>query len=864
MQDKTTRVRPAAPPPRRGPAKPDGAARAAGEPAWRLWQARAALTWERLWPALWAPAALAGAFLALALANVLPLLPGWLHAAVLALFAVAIPLALYRGVRRFSPPDAAAARRRIERDSGLTHRPLSALRDAPAGGGATALALWHLHQERMRRTVRRLRVALPHPNVAARDPLALRMLVGLLLFVAVTGSWGDWRPRLAAAFSPHVAAGPAARPVALDLWLTPPEYTGLPPIFLKAGADDGTHAAPAPAPTTAAGPVKVPAGSLALGRVTGGGVPPTLEIGGAPVAFEAVDADSFQVQAPVTGGDRVAVTQDGGTLGSWPIEVVPDRPPTIAFVTPPAQTDHGALRIEYVAQDDYGIAGAVGTVRLAGEGLPKALDGEPIELPLALPGLNPKEARQAGFHDLTAHPWAGLPVTLRLTATDGAGQTGSSEELPMILPERVFNHPVARAIAELRKRLTLDPEARRPVAEALAELSAAPGQYHHDLVAFLAMRSAAARLILDPEASAVPSVQQLMWETALRIEDGGLSLAERDLRDAERRLAEALDRNASDEELRQLMDELQQALDRFMEAMAENLRQALERGEQVPQIPPELAQNMMDQSDIQQMLDRMREMAETGSRDAARQMLSQLQQMLENMRAGMTAQMQQGQNQAMETMRQLQDLMQQQQQLMDQTFQRAQEQMNAENGLPQPGGRTPRGRGQPQTSSPMMQQQAEQQEALRRQLGEMMRQMGEQMGDIPQPFGRAERAMRGAGEALQQGQPGAAVPNQAQAMQELQQGLQGMAEQMMQQMAGPGMMMGPPGQQPGRQPGRGRDPLNRNPSPFGQIDNGDVKVPAEADLQRAREILDELRRRSGEYDRPQMEREYIDRLLRQF
>ncbi|HEY0833835.1 MAG TPA: DUF4175 family protein, partial [Azospirillum sp.] len=140
------------------------------EPGFRLWQARMALLWERLWPALWAPATIAGAFLALALFNALPMLPGWLHALVLALFAAAVAWTLYRGLRGFAAPDEAAARRRLERDSGLTHRPLHVLRDSVAGGDAFAAALWRLHQERMRETVRRLRVALPHPNVAARDP----------------------------------------------------------------------------------------------------------------------------------------------------------------------------------------------------------------------------------------------------------------------------------------------------------------------------------------------------------------------------------------------------------------------------------------------------------------------------------------------------------------------------------------------------------------------------------------------------------------------------------------------------------------------------------------------------------------------
>ena len=45
---------------------------------------------------------------------------------------------------------------------------------------------------------------------------------------------------------------------------------------------------------------------------------------------------------------------------------------------------------------------------------------------------------------------------------------------------------------------------------------------------------------------------------------------------------------------------------------------------------------------------------------------------------------------------------------------------------------------------------------------------------------------------------------------------------------------------------------------------GTVKIPDQSDLARAREILDELRRRSGEATRAQEELEYIERLLRQF
>ena len=844
------------------------------EPRLRMGQARAALLWERLWPALWAPITIAGAFLALALLNVFLLLPGWLHALVLLLFVAAIGWTGWRGLRAFRLPDEDAARRRLERDSGLPHRPLHALRDRPSGNDPVAAELWRLHQERVRAAMRRLRVAMPlSDGLAAQDRYALRALVALVLVAAGGATWGDWKPRLVAAITPHFGGTATASVATLDLWVTPPEYTGLPPVFLKS-------ANPAHTPSLA-DPVPVPKGSLVLARVTGGSGTPALEAGSKSAAFETVDSSTFQIQQPIEDGTRIAVTQGSSVLGGWNVRIIPDNPPTIAYASPPAKGERGALRLDYTAQDDYGLAEAKAVVRLdLPEGEAPALDRSPLELPLALPGVRPREARNAAFHDLTAHPWAGLNVTIRLTALDGAGQTGSTEDVAMVLPERVFNHPVARAIVEERKKLTLRPQQFRiEVARALAEISSRPSQFGGDLVAFLAMRTAVNRLLLDEEAASVPAVQQLLWETALRIEDGGLSLAERDLRDAERRLAEALERGADDQELKKLMDELQAALDKFLDAMEQQMREALERGEQIPMVPPEMADQMMDRQDLQRMMEQMRQMAETGARDAARQMLSQLQQMMENMRNGAMAQMQQqGQNEAAQMMRELQELTQRQQQLLDQTFRQSQEQMGRQDGQQgqQQGPRNRQGRPQQgqqgqqgQSGSPLMQQQAEQQEALRRQLGELMRRMGEQQGgEIPRPLGRAERAMRDAGQALQQGQPGSAVPSQTQAMDELQQGMQAMAEQMMQQMMGqqgPAMSGQQPGQAQQRQgQGRNRDPLGRRPSGFGNYNNEDVKIPEEAELQRAREILDELRRRSGQYGRPQMEREYIDRLLKQF
>ena len=76
---------------------------------------------------------------------------------------------------------------------------------------------------------------------------------------------------------------------------------------------------------------------------------------------------------------------------------------------------------------------------------------------------------------------------------------------------------------------------------------------------------------------------------------------------------------------------------------------------------------------------------------------------------------------------------------------------------------------------------------------------------------------------------------------------------------------------PNGQPGRGQQRAQQNTDPLGRPlrgrDYGDdttVKVPGEIDVQRARRILEELRMRFGESYRPQLELDYIERLLKDF
>lgn len=788
----------------------------------RLGLAAAALLWERLWPALWPATALIGVFVAAALFDLPSLLPRSLHWTLLALVAGLLAAAIYDAVGRMRWPGRGAARRRVESASGLDHRPLTALEDKLVINTADpgTASLWQAHRARMEEAARRLKVGVPAGGLVRRDPYALRVLLCLALFIGAIDAGDDWSARLLRAIDPGMEPAAAAAAVGLDIWVTPPEYTGLPPQFL-----------PAASPKS---PIDVPIGSTVLAQVHGGRNPPQLKLDGHAGAFSRIDAHNFKDSATITAGSRLAVTQDGRTLGSWPIQVVPDLPPSVTFARPPSHSAAMALRLDYTAGDDYGVESVKAVIHRADDP-----GGPALTLNLPLPGLHLKAVRATSYTDLTANLWAGLPVQIELQATDARGQVGRSDTVETVLPERVFHNPIAKAIIEARKQLTLHPEDEDVVAETLSDLSLRPDRFNNDIVVFLALRTAQARLALDLHRSAIPPVQALLWQTALRIEDGRTPEMQQDLRNAMQRLQDALARNAPDAEISRLMRQVQQAMDRYFQALAQQMQHMKPN-----QLQPVDPAHMMSLQDLQRMLDRAREMARTGARQQARDLLAQLQRMLENLRLARPMFGQNGQNQMMS---QMQQMMREQQRLLDRSFSESRQ-------------------GQPNQD---MLSEAQRQEALRQMLQRLMQQLQRQGGQTPNALSRAERSMRGASQALRQGQPGQAVGPQSDALDALQEGARAMANRMMGNNYGNG-----PGGQPMDNPGLGqarRDPFGRllnTEQGNGGYDGGGKlrmgKATNDYALDKAKQILDELRRRAGERSRPEIERDYIDRLLKEF
>ena len=841
-------------------------------------QAWLALFWERLWPLLVPVLSLAGLFVALSWFGLWRHVSDPVRIGLLIAFAIALAAALAAALfalAHLALPGEVEALHRVEQVSALQHRPASGLRDtlSPVAQDAGAMALWTAHRKRLLAQMSGLRAGLPKPDLIKSDANGLRFAVPVMLALAAFVASGEHLVRLGEAFTPATTRMAAAG-ARIDAWIDPPAYTRQAPVFLT-GANllarpDG---------------VEVPAGSELVVRVHGLGRA-ALSLSDAPgsgagvgvAASEPARENVSEFRARLT-RSTVATLRDGPSqIAAWTFAVIADKAPTITLVGDPQPARSGALELNYSVQDDYGVVWAEARIERADAGEPGAAGARPLvgapSFPLSLPRLRVRQGKQETIKDLTAHPWAGTRVRLRLAARDGAGQEGLSAAHELVLPARQFVNPVARTLAEQRRELLMDAHQAGRVAHVLDGLTLAPERHLSRAGDHLALRSAYHRLVNARDDEALLEVADDLWAIALRLEDGDLSLAAQALRTAQEALRRALEDGASGADIRQLTEALREATQRYHEAAMEARPEGQKLGPQ----------------DLERMLDGIEQLAESGAYDPARELLNQQQRTMENLQTGRMQPMQQGRSPMGEALDQLGEMMRRQLQLMNETFRLARQPGHSpvsrerveellrdrwENlpGSELWGGQRPGPFTEEQIQETLRrfsENQQNRQEILRRledgqkQLQQALRQPMEQleaMGMRPgEDLGQAVRSMGRATGELGESLPGAAFADQEEALEALRQGAQSLARQMANQMQ-PGSMDG------GLRRGLYKfdeDPLGR---PLGKKGPGfgtQVKVPDEIDAQRAREILEMIRDRLNDPARPLIERNYLERLINRF
>jgi uncharacterized protein (TIGR02302 family) len=849
--------------------------------------ARRVLVAERVWPPLVYTLAVLIFFLAASWLGLWQFAPRAFRIAGVVLFAVAggIALAPLAWMRRPAPRDVLA---RLDRDAGANHRPASSLADSLANddGDPGTRAMWATHRARLERAVDAIRVAPPSPRMAERDPYAIRFGVALLAFAAAVVAGPEMYGRLASAFDwrtdQAIAAAAASR---IDAWIDPPPYAGRPPVVIDFKTADSQT-------------LNVPEDSILVVRGDPSLVETRIEgaISASDQKGEQADKTRTERRWTIHGGGKATILRGGAPAAVAVLSVTPAAAPTIASTEDPRANVSGSLTLAYHVDDRFGLASARADFARPHDGTtpaPRTL-APPPQAALQLPPTANGAGDAHTTVDLSEHPWAGAKVTMTLSAVSVSGKTGQSGPIEVTLPQRAFHNPLARALVEQRRDLILDPDhAPKGVETALAALAIAPEMFDTPANVYLGLKQANASLHKAKSDADLLDVAAMLWVMALQIEDGDSTQAERDLRAAEQALREALQRGASDAEIRKLMEQMREAAKRFMSEMARNSAPDANAKDQ----------NLQAQ-DLDKLLDQMEDTARNGSREDAQAMLDQMQEMFENMRSARDSEESPGEREMRKQIGELEKLLHDQQALRDDTFrsdQRDRSRKRAHNRAAPPGGDdqqaqpnddgsanpSDEGDNDADSSTKPDQDQADQdalplderQGALRDRLAELQRKLkslgmkGEKgfddaQGDMKEAEGDLSGDQGKPGKDGQNGKggkggKGAAVDAQGRALEALREGAQGLGKQMQSQGQGQGRngkgdyvaRRGRPGEQ------SGDDPLGRGAEGDKGREDGPLKETAGA-AERARRVMEELRRRLADPARPVDERDYLERLMK--
>ncbi|UWR32762.1 DUF4175 domain-containing protein [Sulfitobacter sp. W027] len=830
------------------------------------------LTWAGMWAealvqALWPMLTLLLAVLALLMMGAQDNLTGDLLWGVLAAVGLGFLGTLVFALRRFRIPSQAEALARL--DASLPGRPIRALLDDQAiGAGDTAsAAVWQAHQKRMAARAAQAQPVKGDLRVAQADPYALRY-VALLAFVVALVFGSVWRLGEVTQLTPGGAGGTLASGPVWEGWAEPPHHTGKPTLYLN---------------DLEAGALSLPAGTLITLRLYGelGALTMQETVSGRAGGATSEPAQDFTLR------QSGEISIEGPGARAWQITMLPDAAPQIERQGPPEVTALGEMSLPFAARDDYGVEAGEARISLdlasvdRRYGLTIDPDTRPeivVPLPMPITG-DRREFEESLIENFSKHPWANLPVSLELSVLDAAEQQAATEVSQLTLPGRRFFDPAAAAVIEMRRDLLWSRANAPRIAQVLRAVTYAPGEDLRSDVTVLRLKQLIRRLEirarygLDEEVKT--EMAEDLWALAIELEEGVLADALARMRRAQDRLNEAMKNGASSAEIAELMEELRRATEEYLEQLQ---RQQAQEGDGEGQ-QPQGESMQMTQDDLQRMMDRIQELMEQGRMAEAAEALRQLQEMMENMRVTQGQPGEGGNSPGEQAMEGLSETLREQQGLSDQAFRDLQEQFNPGTGAGENEGNEGRNGGQGRGQSHEGQQgqggqsgedgaeeglagrQQALRDELRRQEGRLPGQ-GTPEGDAARDaLDRAGEAMDRAGKALRRDELAEAIDNQAQAMEALREGMRSLGDAMEQEQG-----EGQPGQgtAEGDRRAEARDPLGREQGGNGANSSDAPLAQGPDDQGRARRLLDEIRRRSGEAERPEVERDYLNRLLDRF
>ena len=757
---------------------------------------------------------LAAAFLALLFFGVFNLLPPFWHHIILGAFFLSALLSLYR-LKYFSFPRGKHINQRLEEINNLNFQPLYSYQDkrASSDDDAIATALWEENKRRLAKQLKNLKIGFPNPSISHIDPHALRIPIFLLFFLSLFYLSQKTSFEWAALWAPKASQAENVLATHLELWVTPPPYTHRPAIYL-------TH-------LSGKGSISVPEGSVVAVEAGQKNLKITLQGKNLKPQSSSSEAKGalFISHYRLIENCTLIISQIHHRQ-SWQFKVEKAPSPQIALSdTLPTPVGNGVLRLKYTVEDKYGVAKAWATFQPVHK--PHAFQTEnkqfsselyaPLQLNLTLPSHGTKTAEIT--KNVFIHPYAGKEVALTLYAKNKIGKIGKSKTYYFILPKYIFSNPLSQALMEQRNLLASDTSSYYRVTDMLDALLLYPEKRLKNIPLFLSLKGAQTRLFLASNDEELREACNYLWTIAWHLQEK-LQNAKQRLEQAEEDLKEAINRHANPQEIHQLMQNLYQAMQNYLA----ELRKSPASGTNKKNSNKHM--KYLSQAETQQLLQQLEQKAQNGDTAAAQQLLSLFKQIMENThngaRSGEGGQgSNAGEQQSMQqnsTQKQLQSLLQQQEDVLNKSYQ-----YQTDAGMSSKS---------PQELQKQLDDLQQKQHALNAKLNELAKSLNGQQQTL-QSLKEAQKAMQQAAEDLDQGN----TAHGQKAQQEALKNLSTLAKQL-------------------NTPHKDTDPLGRG---IGQ-ENEKVDLPARK-KQEALEILKAIQQLLSHPHLPEIERNYLNKLL---
>ncbi|MCS5596090.1 MAG: DUF4175 domain-containing protein [Alphaproteobacteria bacterium] len=564
-------------------------------------------------------------------------------------------------------PKLKEADRKLEHKNDFYDHPITLLHDHLINPNTERDALWREFKGKLIKRLSKLHLPLPFYMSAGKDPFGLRAVITICFLIMLSlNGLNETTARLQNIFIPSLstaftADGEVANLVSIEI--QPPKYTGRNIKLIKGqGKIDA--------------PLDIAEESLIKITVKDTWLPLKLYIDDQLIPLtKNTEDDTTQDNVFYTHSFSVGQAAEGKvhsiTLKSLFLtrfkisySLIDDLPPRLSIDDEFTIQNNGTLKFIANLEDDYGTS---------------ALDIF-MDLPVDYEGETPlgkpyKEERsflyEAGTHkdiavflNLTRHPYAGMGAQLTFNLRDGAGQLSDTVKIPLTLPERNFTEDVAKRIYALRKFIITEKLAYTDyIYDSLSGLSSDPQIQGKDILAKLAIAVARERIYHEQSLDVLYTLIDMLWRTALRLDNGDFMQSQQDLQDALNAFNKVLnDPNSSQDERLKAMQDLQNALaDYFYEAQKEALRRMQnEDGNFMPQ----MAVPRPNSSALQDFLSQL-ESSALNDPEKAKELLNELEKALNSLNNNMQAELPQDIQQMIQFMQDMDNIIQQQNDLLD-------------------------------------------------------------------------------------------------------------------------------------------------------------------------------------------------------